>query len=169
MTGAFPPPPGPGGAAGLPATGQPPAPGIGGAGGAGAAALGAAGAAGALSGERDREHKGQNYGKDADVDGTPLHDLDVGEIPDADRAHNAERIEPDERPDRPHFLHEAAPRSGEEQRVRTHGIDDVDLFADDRLVAPEVIDSAPQDEPGSAGSSAGAAYGDDPAAEDGRS
>lgn len=140
LVGAVPPVPqpgtpvGPGIAPSLPAGG-----GAGAAG--GAAAVGAAGVAGATSGEADREHRGRGYGAGTEVDGRPLHDFEIGELEHEQDAANVERIEPPARPDEPAYLEQAAPREGApgEPRVRTHGIDDADLFADERLVSREVI------------------------------
>lgn len=107
----------------------------------GAAAIGAAGVAGATSGEADRERRGRGYGADTEVDGRPLHDFEIGELEQEQNAANVERIEPPARPDEPAYLEQAAPQEGApgEPRVRTHGIDDADLFADERLVSREII------------------------------
>ncbi|MGH3450412.1 MAG: PPE domain-containing protein, partial [Haloechinothrix sp.] len=63
--------------------------------------------------------------------------------PEVERdARNVERIEPqDVGPDEPVFLQQAAPQDGDGPRVRSYGIDDVDLFSDERMVARDVIDS----------------------------
>ncbi|MGH3434234.1 MAG: hypothetical protein ACRDQB_15500, partial [Thermocrispum sp.] len=84
-------------------------------------------------------------GKDTDVDGKHLYDLEVGDRPDEQDARNVEKVEPETETPQPKFLEEAAPQPGvsAETRVRSHGVDDVDLFADQRMVAPEVIGDDP--------------------------
>ncbi|MQA63787.1 MAG: hypothetical protein GEU86_20490 [Actinophytocola sp.] len=140
LLGAVPPTPQPTTPVGPGITPSPPA--GGGAGFAGgAAAVGAAGVAGATSGEADREHRGRGYGEGTEVDGRPLHDFEIGELEDEQDAANVERVEPQAQPDEPAYLEQAAPQDGApgEPRVRTHGVDDADLFADERLVSREVI------------------------------
>lgn len=140
LLGAVPPAPQPTTPVGPGITPSPPAGGGAGAAG-GVAALGAAGVAGATSGEADREHRGRGYGEGTEVDGRPLHDFEIGELEDEQDAANVERVEPPAQPDEPAFLEQAAPQDGApgEPRVRTHGVDDADLFADERLVSREVI------------------------------
>lgn len=140
LVGAVPPVPQPSTPVGPGITPSPPV--GGGAGPAGgAAAIGAAGVAGATSGEADREHRGRGYGAGTEVDGRPLHDFEIGELEHEQDAANVERIEPPAQSNEPAYLEQAAPQEGApgEQRVRTHGIDDADLFADERLVSREII------------------------------
>lgn len=145
MTGATPPPP---------AQGTPPVPpaaaaaagaGAGAGLATGAAAIAAGAVAGATSGEKDREHGPKGLGKDAEVDGRPLHELEVGEIPDEQSAKTVEKLEPKPSSDAPKYLEQAAVQPGvtDENRVRSQPVDDVDLFADQRMVAPEVIGDDP--------------------------
>lgn len=146
LSGVTPPAPSPGAPVG-PGAGPQATPGGASAGVAGgaAAAAGAAGVAGAMSGEQDRERRPRGYGQDTEVDGKPLHDFEVGEISGEQAARNVERIEPPAGEDRPEYLEPAATQEGarEHSRVRSHGVDDVDLFSDQRMVAPEVIGDDP--------------------------
>lgn len=105
--------------------------------------LGAAGAA--ASGEDERQRRSRGYGKGAEVDGRPLHEFPVGDVEGQADADNVERIEPAPSGDEHEYLMQAAPQDGAEgaARVRSQGIDDVDLFADDRMVSPEVIGDDP--------------------------
>jgi len=107
----------------------------------GAAALAAGGAVGAAGTEEDKQRRAQQLGKHTVVDGRQLYDFDAGETPGEDEARAVEKVEPEQAADQPRYLEQAAmpPRVTEQTRVRTHGVDDVDLFADQRLVAPEVI------------------------------
>lgn len=143
LSGVTPPAPSPSTPVG-PGVGPQATPGGAGAGVAGgaAAAVGAAGVAGAMGGEQDRERRPRGYGQDTEVDGRPLHDFEVGEISGEQAARNVERIEPPAGEDRPQYLEPAATQegAGEPARVRSHG---VDLFGDQRMVAPEVIGDDP--------------------------
>lgn len=111
----------------------------------GAAALAAGGVAGAAAAEEDKQRRAQGLGKDTDVDGKHLYDFEVGERPDEQDAANVEKLEPPAEGDQPKYLEQAAVQPGvtDETRVRSHGVDDVDLFADQRMVAPEVIGDDP--------------------------
>ncbi|MPY77905.1 MAG: hypothetical protein GEV04_05300 [Actinophytocola sp.] len=113
-----------------------------------AVAVGAAGVAGVMSAEPERERRGNRYDVEDDTDET-RHEFDVGVIEDEAEADAVAEIEPDAGPDTPAYLEHAAPH-GPDDRVRTHGIDDADLFADDRMVARDTI-----------GEDASTAYGDD--------
>jgi hypothetical protein len=146
LTGVTPPPPS---AGGVPPAPVPPAAAAGAGAGAGlasgAAAVAAGAVAGATSGEEDRERRTRGLGKDTDVDGRPLHELEVGEIPDEQDADNVEKVEPEPAGDEPQYLEQAAVQPGvtDTTRVRSQPVDDVDVFADQRLVAPEVIGDDP--------------------------
>lgn len=111
----------------------------------GAAALAAGGVAGATAAEEDRQRRAQGLGKDTEVDGKHLYEFEVGERPDEQDAANVEKLEPPVGGGQPKYLEQAAVQPGvsDETRVRSHGVDDVDLFADQRMVAPEVIGDDP--------------------------
>ncbi|MFI5584899.1 hypothetical protein ACIA5G_07705 [Amycolatopsis sp. NPDC051758] len=103
--------------------------------GAGAAAVGAGAAGGALSGdkERQRREKGQAKG--------PVRPLPVGELPEEEAAalRKSEQISPKQQRGEAKFLSEAAPQEEDAEHVRRFGVDDQDLFADQRMVSPDVI------------------------------
>ncbi|WP_206784472.1 hypothetical protein [Amycolatopsis sp. MtRt-6] len=103
--------------------------------GAGAAAIGAGVAGGALSGdkERQRREKGQPKG--------PVRPLPVGELPEEEAValRKSEQISPKQKPGEAKFLSEAAPREEDAEHVRRYGVDDQDLFADQRMVSPDVL------------------------------
>ncbi|MPY98744.1 MAG: PPE domain-containing protein [Actinophytocola sp.] len=107
-----------------------------------ATAIGAAGVAGAMSAEPDRERRRARYDVD-DTDETPRHEFDVGALDDEAEADAVAEIEPDVGQDVPAYLEHAAPQGPADARVRTHGIDDADLFADDRMVARDIIGEDP--------------------------
>ncbi len=138
-----------GGASGLgPGFGTQPRPSLGGELAGGAAALGAAGLA--ATGEGDRERRARGFGRETEVDGRPLHEFPVGagDSEAEQEARTVERIEPaDIGPGEPEFLQQAAPVAEGGSRVRSYGIDDVDLFSDERMVARDVIDGADKDGP----------------------
>lgn len=106
-----------------------------------AAGLVPLGAAGAVGGEQERERKGRGLGRGSEVDGRPLHEFPIGDVEGQQDADNVQRIEPANDGAEHEYLVQAAPQEGTEgaPRVRSHGIDDADLFADQRMVAPEVI------------------------------
>ncbi|MDQ7806530.1 hypothetical protein Q5425_22560 [Amycolatopsis sp. A133] len=103
--------------------------------GAGAAAIGAGAAGGALSGdkERQRREKGQPKG--------PVRPLPVGELPEEEAValRKSEQISPKQKPGETKFLSEAAPQEEDAEHVRRYGVDDQDLFADQRMVSPDVL------------------------------
>lgn len=105
-------------------------------------AIGAAGVAGAMSAEPDRERRRARYDVD-DTDETSRHEFDVGTLEDEAEADAVAEIEPDAGQDAPAYLEHAAPQGPADARVRTHGIDDADLFADDRMVARDTIGEEP--------------------------
>ncbi|GAA5123038.1 PPE domain-containing protein [Haloechinothrix salitolerans] len=108
-------------------------------------AIGAAGVAGAMSAEPDRERRGARYDVAEDTDEMSRHEFDVGVIEDAAEADAVAEIEPDAGQDAPAYLEHAAPQGPAGARVRTHGIDDADLFADDRMVARDTIGDDPNE------------------------
>ncbi|MBE1499971.1 hypothetical protein H4696_007071 [Amycolatopsis lexingtonensis] len=103
--------------------------------GAGAAAVGAGAAGGALSGdkERQRREKGQPKG--------PVRPLPVGELPEEEAValRKSEQISPKQQRGEARFLSEAAPQEEDAEHIRRFGVDDQDLFADQRMVSPDVI------------------------------
>ncbi|MEV6873800.1 hypothetical protein [Amycolatopsis sp. NPDC051128] len=103
--------------------------------GAGAAAVGAGAAGGALSGDRERQRreKGQARG--------PVRPLPVGELPEEEAAalRKSEQISPKQARGETKFLSEAAPQEEDAEHVRRYGVDDQDLFADQRMVSPDVL------------------------------
>ncbi|WP_037354122.1 PPE domain-containing protein [Amycolatopsis orientalis] len=104
--------------------------------GAGAAALGAGVAGGALSGDRERQGRAE--------DGQPkglVRPLPVDELPEEEAValRKAEQIAPDSGGGDAKYLSEAAPQEGDDEHVRRFGVDDKDLFADDRLVTRDVL------------------------------
>ncbi|RSD19836.1 hypothetical protein [Amycolatopsis eburnea] len=103
--------------------------------GAGAAAVGAGAAGGALSGdkERQRREKGQPKG--------PVRPLPVGELPEEEAValRKSEQISPKQQRGETRFLSEAAPQEEDAEHIRRFGVDDQDLFADQRMVSPDVI------------------------------
>ncbi len=103
--------------------------------GAGAAAIGAGAAGGALSGDKERQRREKGPAKG------PVRPLPVGELPEEEAAalRKSEQISPKQKPGEAKFLNEAAPREDDAEHVRRFGVDDQDLFADQRMVSPDVI------------------------------
>ncbi|WP_328645388.1 hypothetical protein OHS58_35780 [Amycolatopsis sp. NBC_00348] len=103
--------------------------------GAGAAAVGAGAAGGALAGDKDREKRSQNQPKG------PVRPLPVGELPEEEAAalRKSEQIGTKQKGEDPRFLSQAAPQEEDDEHVRRFGVDDKDLFADQRMVSPDVI------------------------------
>ncbi|MEV6440841.1 hypothetical protein [Amycolatopsis sp. NPDC051716] len=103
--------------------------------GAGAAAIGAGAAGGALSGDKERlrRDKGQPKG--------PVRPLPVGELPEEEAValRKSEQISPKQQRGEAKFLSEAAPQEEDAEHVRRYGVDDQDLFADQRMVSPDVL------------------------------
>lgn len=106
-------------------------------------AIGAAGVAGAMSAEPDRERRRSRYDFADDTDEPSRHEFDVGVLADEAEADAVAEIEPDAAHDAHAYLEHAAPQGPADARVRTHGIDDADLFADDRMVARDTIGEYP--------------------------
>jgi hypothetical protein len=108
----------------------------------GIAALGAGGVAGVLGGQDER--KGRGVGRSAPGAARSPHQLPIGDLPEEEEARvsrNSEKLNPRGGKGQGTFLERAAPRDGEsdEGHVRKFGIDDADLFSDQRMVAPDVI------------------------------
>lgn len=103
--------------------------------GAGAAAIGAGAAGGALSGDKERQRREKSQPKG------PVRPLPVGELPEEEAAalRKSEQISPKQRPGEAKFLSEAAPQEDDAEHVRRYGVDDQDLFADQRMVSPDVL------------------------------
>ncbi|MET8849936.1 hypothetical protein [Amycolatopsis sp. NPDC004625] len=103
--------------------------------GAGAAAIGAGAAGGALSGDKERLRREKSGPKG------PVRPLPVGELPEEEAValRKSEQISPKQRPGEAKFLSEAAPQEDDAEHVRRFGVDDQDLFADQRMVSPDVI------------------------------
>ncbi|SFW56394.1 hypothetical protein [Amycolatopsis australiensis] len=103
--------------------------------GAGAAAVGAGAAGGALSGDKERQRREKNQPKG------PVRPLPVGELPEEEAAalRKREQISPKQQSGEAKFLSEAAPQEEDAEHIRRYGVDDQDLFADQRMVSPDVI------------------------------
>ncbi|GAB3140545.1 hypothetical protein GCM10027258_21750 [Amycolatopsis stemonae] len=103
--------------------------------GAGAAAVGAGAAGGALSGDKDRQRREKSQAKG------PVRPLPVGELPEeeATALRKSEQISPKQERGATKFLSEAAPPEDDAEHIRRFGVDDQDLFADQRMVSPDVI------------------------------
>ncbi|WP_103347846.1 hypothetical protein [Amycolatopsis sp. CA-128772] len=103
--------------------------------GAGAAAIGAGAAGGALSGDKERQRREKSGPKG------PVRPLPVGELPEEEAValRKSEQISPKQRPGEAKFLSEAAPQEDDAEHVRRYGVDDQDLFADQRMVSPDVL------------------------------
>lgn len=118
--------------------------------GAGAAALGAGAVGGATSGERDRQ--GRGFGRGAVSSGKPLGQLPMGELPEEEAAamRNSEKLSPRKEKGNASFMETAAPQNPHDEEdashVRRYGVDDKDLFADGRLVSPDLIGDDGADE-----------------------
>ncbi|MEC3977080.1 hypothetical protein [Amycolatopsis sp. H20-H5] len=108
--------------------------------GAGAAAVGAGGIGGALSGDTERQKRGPSAGKG------PVRPLPVGELPEEEAIalRKSEQISPKQPKNDPKFMEHAAPQDASEtdedaEHIRRFGVDDQDLFADQRMVSPDLI------------------------------
>ncbi|SEB38116.1 PPE family protein [Amycolatopsis tolypomycina] len=103
--------------------------------GAGAAAIGAGVAGGALSGDKERQRREKSQPKG------PVRPLPVGQLPEEEAValRKSEQISPKQRPGEAKFLSEAAPQEEDAEHVRRYGVDDQDLFADQRMVSPDVL------------------------------
>ncbi|MEU5258291.1 hypothetical protein [Amycolatopsis sp. NPDC021455] len=103
--------------------------------GAGAAAVGAGAAGGALSGDKERQRREKTQPKG------PVRPLPVGELPEEEAValRKSEQISPKHQPGEAKFLSEAAPQDEDAEHVRRFGVDDKDLFSDQRMVSPDVL------------------------------
>lgn len=103
--------------------------------GAGAAAVGAGAAGGALSGDKERQRREKSQPKG------PVRPLPVGELPEEEAAalRKSEQISPKQERGGTKFLSEAAPQEEDAEHIRRFGVDDQDLFADQRMVSPDVL------------------------------
>ncbi|MDS0133998.1 MULTISPECIES: hypothetical protein [unclassified Amycolatopsis] len=103
--------------------------------GAGAAAIGAGVAGGALSGDKERQPRDKSQPKG------PVRPLPVGELPEEEAValRKSEQISPKQKPGEAKFLSEAAPQEEDAEHVRRYGVDDQDLFADQRMVSRDVL------------------------------
>lgn len=118
--------------------------------GAGAAALGAGAVGGATSGERERP--GRGVGRGAVSSGKPLGQLPMGELPEEEAAamRNSEKLSPRKEKGNASLMETAAPQNPHDEEdashVRRYGVDDKDLFADGRMVSPDLIGDHGSDE-----------------------
>jgi hypothetical protein len=111
----------------------------------GATAVGAGVAGGAVSGEDER--RGRGIGRSTAAErGKPVRRLDVGDLPEEDEAYRASRaMPPTPSAERTRaILEPAATQDGDEdaEHVRRFGVDDRDLFTDQRRVSPDLIGEA---------------------------
>jgi hypothetical protein len=104
--------------------------------GAGAAALGAGVAGGALSGDKERDRRPRQEGG-----GKPTRQLPIGELPEEEAMRRSEKIGAKQPKTEPKFMERAATQDVEEdaEHIRRFGVDDKDLFTDERMVSPDVI------------------------------
>ncbi|HET6285544.1 MAG TPA: hypothetical protein VFG15_02200 [Amycolatopsis sp.] len=104
--------------------------------GAGAAALGAGVAGGALSGDKERDRRPRQEGG-----GKPTRQLSIGELPEEEAMRRSEKIGAKQPKAESKFMERAATQDVEEdaEHIRRYGVDDKDLFTDERLVSPDVI------------------------------
>ncbi|MEY7974224.1 magnesium chelatase, partial [Saccharomonospora xinjiangensis] len=107
--------------------------------GGGIAALGAGGVAGALSGA---ERSGRGVGRSAPGAQISPRPLPVGDLPEEELRvqRSSERLNPGGSTHRDAFLEKAVPAEQETgEHVRRFGVEDADLFTDQRMVSPDVI------------------------------
>jgi hypothetical protein len=121
--------------------------GIGGADGVTAIGAGAVGAA--TSGETDS--RGRGIGRSTAADrGKAIRPLDVGDLPEEEEARRANQAgaQVPSRERTRAILEPAATQDGEEdaEHVRRYGVDDRDLFSDQREVSPDLIGDRPMPE-----------------------
>jgi hypothetical protein len=118
--------------------------------GAGATALGAGAVGGATSGERERQ--GRGVGRGVVSSGKQLGQLPMGELPEEEAAaqRNSEKLSPRKEKGNASFMERAAPQNPQDEddaeHVRRFGVDDKDLFADPRMVSPDLIGDNGADE-----------------------
>lgn len=112
--------------------------------GAGVAALGAGGTAGAMS---SGERQGRGVGRSAPNAGNAGRAVAFGAVPDEDTADAVRRVDGDAtRYREPGVLQRATGDDDAGEHTRSFGVDHTDLFSDDRLVAPERIETGEVDE-----------------------
>ncbi len=107
--------------------------------GGGIAALGAGGVAGALS---STERSGRGVGRSAPGAQVSPRPLSVGDLPEEEARvqRSSERLNPGASTRRDTFLEKAVPgEEAEGEHVRRFGVEDADLFTDQRMVAPDVL------------------------------
>jgi hypothetical protein len=78
-----------------------------------------------------------------------VQQLPLGELPEEEAAalRNSEKLSPRKETGKAGFLERAAPQDDEDaEYVRRFGIDDKDLFADQRMVSPDLIGDNGADE-----------------------
>jgi hypothetical protein len=115
----------------------------------GVTAIGAAAVGGATSGENERGRRGVGRSTAAER-GKPVRPLNVGDLPEEEEAERANRASP-QVPSRERtraILEPAATQDGDEdaEHVRHYGVDDRDLFTDQREVSPNLIGDQPMPE-----------------------
>ncbi|MBN6035852.1 hypothetical protein [Amycolatopsis sp. 195334CR] len=106
----------------------------------GAAALGAGAVGGAMAGEGDR--RGRGVGRSGSPGSFPrTGQVPMGDLPEEEQRALRRSGQGPETEKRRGFLEQAATQDGENdaEHVRKFGIDDKDLFTDQRMVAPDVI------------------------------
>lgn len=105
--------------------------------GAGAAALGAGVAGGALSGDKERDRRPRQEGGAV----KPTRQLPIGELPEEEAMRRSEKIGAKQPQPESKFMERAATQDGDEdaEHIRRFGVDDKDLFTDERMVSPDVI------------------------------
>ncbi|OXM58153.1 hypothetical protein CFP71_03855 [Amycolatopsis thailandensis] len=105
--------------------------------GAGAAALGAGVAGGALSGDKERDRRPRQEGGVV----KPTRQLPIGELPEEEAMRRSEKIGAKQPKAESKFMERAATQDVEEdaEHIRRYGVDDKDLFTDERMVSPDVI------------------------------
>lgn len=112
----------------------------------GATAVGAGAVGGATNGEQERRNRGFGRGT-ATGRGKPVRQMDIGDLPEEEEARRASRATP-RTPSRERtraILEPAATQDGDEdaEHVRRYGVDDKDLFTDQREVSPDLIGDRP--------------------------
>ncbi|OXM52349.1 hypothetical protein [Amycolatopsis alba] len=105
--------------------------------GAGAAALGAGVAGGALSGDKERDRRPRQEGGGV----KPTRQLPIGELPEEEAMRRSEKIGAKQPKTESKFMERAATQDVDEdaEHIRRYGVDDKDLFTDERMVSPDVI------------------------------
>ncbi|MFD8493975.1 hypothetical protein [Amycolatopsis sp. NPDC059657] len=101
--------------------------------GSGAAAIAAGGAGAAVSGEPEKRRGPRGPARAGNV---PL-----AELPEEEqrKLRGADKLNTEQRKPKPGLLSEAAPQEQDAEHIRRYGVDDKDLFADQRMVSPDTI------------------------------